>query len=132
MSASRTPTSAIPTASAPRPSAIASRLAGRQFPEPGPGQWALNEPATLLEALQEAGFREVDVRPVPFVFRFPSLGDALRNVEEAQPLFVKLLDELSEGNRAAAWAEIERTLQPFVGPDGFAAPSEALVAAGTA
>jgi hypothetical protein len=69
---------------------------------------------------------------VPFVYRFPSLEDALRNVEEAQPLFVKLLDELSEGNRAAAWAEIERTLQPLVGPDGFAAPSEALVAAGTA
>jgi hypothetical protein len=69
---------------------------------------------------------------VPFVYRFPSLGDALRNVEEAQPLFVKLLDELSEAKRAAAGAEIERTLQPFVGPDGFAAPSEALVAAGTA
>jgi SAM-dependent methyltransferase len=114
------------------PSAIASRLAGRQFPEPGPGQWALNDPATLSGALQQAGFREVSVRPVPFVYRFPSLGDALRNVEEAQPLFVKLLDELSEGNRAAAWAEIERTLLPFVGPDGFAAPSEALVAAGTA
>jgi len=45
---------------------------------------------------------------------------------------VKLLDELSEADRAAAWAEIERTLQPFVGRDGFAAPSEVLLAAGTA
>jgi len=114
------------------PQAIASRLAGRQFPEPGPGQWALNDSATLLEALQQAGFREVDVRPVPFVYRFRSLADALRNVEETQPPLVKLLDGLSEANRAAAWAEIERTFQPFVGPDGFAAPSEALIAAGTA
>ena len=114
------------------PQAIASRLAGRQFPEPGPGQWALNDPAALVEAYQRAGFREVDVRPVPFVYRFPSLADALRNLAEAQPLLVKLLDELSEADRAAAWAEIERTLQPFVGRDGFAAPSEVLLAAGTA
>ena len=114
------------------PQAIASRLAGRQFPEAGPGQWALNDPATLVDAYQQTGFREVDVRPVPIVYRFPSLADALRNLEEAQPLLVKLLDELSEADRATAWAEIERTLQPFVGPDGFEGPSELLIAAGTA
>jgi SAM-dependent methyltransferase len=114
------------------PQAIASRLAGRQFPERGPGQWALNDPATLRDAFQRGGFRDVGVRPVPFVYRFPSLADALRNLEEAQPLLTKLLDELTETDRAIAWAEIERTLQPFAGPDGFAGPSEALVAAGTA
>ncbi len=114
------------------PQAIASRLAGRQFPEPGPGQWALNDPATLVAAYQQAGFREVDIRTVPVVYHFPSLADALRNLEEAQPLLVKLLDELSEADRATAWAEIERTLQPFVGRDGFEGPSEVLIAAGTA
>jgi hypothetical protein len=114
------------------PQAIASRLAGRPFPEPGPGQWALNDPATLADAYWRAGFREVEVRTVPFAYRFPSLADALRNLEEAQPLLVQLLAELSEADRAAAWAEIERTLRPFVGRDGFAGPSEALIAAGTA
>jgi hypothetical protein len=69
---------------------------------------------------------------VPFVYRFPSLADALRNVQDAQPLLVKLLGELREDDRAAAWAEISQTLQPFVGPDGFAAPSEALVVVGVA
>jgi hypothetical protein len=72
----------------------------------------------------------VDVRPVPFVYRFQSLADALRNLAEAQPPLVKLLDELSEDDRVTAWAEIERTLEPFVGPDGFAAPSEALITVG--
>ena len=114
------------------PQAIASRLAGRPFPEPGPGQWALNDPATLADAFRQAGFREVDVRPIPFTYGFPSLADALRNLEEAQPLLVKLLDELSEADRATAWAEIERSLRPFVGGDGFAGPSEALIAAGVA
>jgi SAM-dependent methyltransferase len=114
------------------PQAIASRLAGKPFPEPGPGQWALNDPSTLRGGFQQAGFRDLDVRPVPFVYRFSSLADAVRNLEEAQPPLVKLLDELSEGDRATAWAEIKQTLQPFEGPDGFAAPSEALIVVGVA
>lgn len=114
------------------PQAIASRLAGKPFPEPGPGQWALNDPSTLRGAFQQAGFRDVDVRPVPFVYRFSSLADAVRNLEEAQPPLLKLLEELSEDGRAAAWAEIKQTLDPFVGPDGFAAPSEALIVVGMA
>lgn len=114
------------------PQAIASRLAGKQFPEPGPGQWALNDPITLRDAVQQAGFRNVDVRPVPFIYRFQSLADALRNLEETQPPLTKLLDELSEDDRATAWAEIRQALQPFVGPDGFAAPSEALMVLGVA
>ena len=114
------------------PQAIASRLAGRQFPEPGPGVWALNDPTTLRDPFQQAGFRDVDVRPVPFVYRFPSLADARQNLEEAQPPLVKLLNELSEDDRASAWAEISRTLQAFAGPDGFAAPSEALLVVGVA
>lgn len=114
------------------PQAIASRLAGRQFPEPGPGQWALNDPTTLADAYRRAGFREVEVRTTTLTWHFPSLEDARRNLEEAQPLFVKLLAELSEDDRATAWAEIDRTLQPFVGQDGFAAPSEVLIAAGAA
>lgn len=114
------------------PQAIVSRLAGRPFPEPGPGQWALNDPATLAEAFQQAGFREVETRPVPFVYRFPSLADALRNLEEAQPMFRKLLSELNDADRAAAWAEIERSLRPFASEEGFAGPSEALIGVGVA
>ena len=114
------------------PQAIASRLAGKQFPEPGPGQWALNDPSTLRSAFEEAGFRSVDVRPAPFVYRFSSLADAVRNLEEAQPPLLKLLDQLSEADRTTAWAEIKQTLQSFVEPDGFAAPSEALIVVGVA
>jgi hypothetical protein len=114
------------------PQAIASRLAGRQFPEPGPGQWALNDPATLEAAFRQAGFEDVNVQAVSFTYRFPSLADALRNLEEAQPLFVKLLDELSDADRAIAWAEIKQTFQPLVGRDGFEGPSEALIAVGSA
>jgi hypothetical protein len=90
-----------------------------------------NDPTALRDAFQQAGFRDVDVRPVPFTYRFQSLADALRNVEEAQPPFVQLMDELSEEDRAAAWAEIRQALQPLAGPM-FAAPSEALMVVGVA
>ena len=69
---------------------------------------------------------------MPFVHRLPTLADALRNLEEAQPILVKLLDELNEADRATAWAEIEQSLLPYVGDDGFAGPSEALIAVGVA
>ncbi len=114
------------------PQAIVSRLAGRPFPEPGPGQWALNDPATLGDAFQQAGFRDVEVRAMPFVYRFPSLADALRNLKEAQPPLMKLLDQLSDADRVVAWAEIEQSLRPLVGEGGLAGPAEALVAAGVA
>ena len=114
------------------PQAIACRLAGRPFPEPGPGQWALRDAAALAAAFRQAGFREVDVQPVPVIWRFPSLEDALRNLEEAQPQIIRLLGELNETARAVARAEIRQVIEPFSGPDGFEAPGEALIAAGTA
>jgi ubiquinone/menaquinone biosynthesis C-methylase UbiE len=114
------------------PQVIASRLAGRPFPEPGPGQWALNAPAALGSAFERASFRNVAVRAVPFVYRFASLTEALRNLRESQPPLMRLLDLLSEADRGAAWAEIERALAAFAGPDGFAGPAEALVAVGAA
>lgn len=114
------------------PQTIASRQAGRPFPEPGPGQWALNEPTRLREAFAGAGFRAVDVRVVPFVYRFASIAEALTNLREAQPPLMRLLDLLSDADRATAWSAIEQALAAYNGPDGFAGPAEALVVVGTA
>jgi SAM-dependent methyltransferase len=114
------------------PQAIVSRLAGRVFPEPGPGQWALNDPTTLVDMFQRAGFGKVDVRTVSMTWRFPSLEEALHNLEASQPIFVQLLAELGEADQATARVEISQMLQPFVGANGFEAPGEVLVAAGTA
>jgi len=114
------------------PQIIASRLAGRPFPEPGPGQWALNDPGTLADAFRRAGFRDVAVRAVPFAYRFPSLADAMQNLKEAQPPLMKLMEQLTDADRVVAWAEIERSLRPFLGAEGLAGPAEALVATGVA
>ena len=114
------------------PMVIASRLAGRPFPEPGPGPWGLRDAAALGEAFRTAGFREVDVQTVAITWRFPSLEDALANARDTQPPLARLLGMLSEADREIAWAEIREALQQFVGPDGFEAPGEALIASGAA
>jgi ubiquinone/menaquinone biosynthesis C-methylase UbiE len=114
------------------PQSIASRLAGRPFPEAGPGQWALRDQGALEAAFREAGFQDVEVRAVPVVWRFDTLAEALTNLAEAQPQFKRLMGELSDADRATAWTEVEQALQPSVGPDGFASPGEALIAVGTA
>ena len=114
------------------PQAIASRLAGRPFPEPGPGQWGLRDAAGLAEAFRAAGFREVEVRPVAITWRFPSLEDALKNAQDSQPQLARLLGMLGEADQAAAWAEVRQALQPYAGRAGFEAPGEALIASGVA
>ena len=114
------------------PMVIASRLANRPFPEPGPGPWGLRDAAALGEAFRTAGFGEVDVRTVPITWRFPSLEEALTNARDTQPPLARLLGMLSETDRAAAWVEIEQALQQFVASEGFVAAGEALIAAGTA
>jgi hypothetical protein len=42
-----------------------------------------------------------------------------------------LTAELDDMARERAWAEIEQALKPFDRPDGFEAPGQMLVAAGT-
>jgi hypothetical protein len=101
-------------------------------PKPRSAAHTSNDPATLADALQHSGFRDVEVRAVPFVYRFPSLADTLCNLKDAQPPLTRLLDQLSDADRAVAWAEIERSLRPFLTEDGLAGPAEALVAAGVA
>ena len=41
------------------------------------------------------------------------------------------MNRLSDAERELAWTEIEQELRPFEGPNGFEAPGEVLIAAGT-
>jgi SAM-dependent methyltransferase len=114
------------------PQGIASRIAGRPFPEPGPGQFALNDPETLTAAFEQAGFHDVGVEVVSVTWHFPSLDAALDNLRAAQPLLMKILADLSPADQARTWDEIRQALGQYAGPDGFAGPGEYLVVAGTA
>lgn len=114
-----------------RPLAVVNRRVGVPFPTPGPGIFGLADPGALAHALRQAAFREVAVQTIAAVRRFASLDEAVAYHRAVTPPLLALIARLDEVEREAAWAEIAQELREFVGPDGFAAPSESLVGVGT-
>jgi hypothetical protein len=72
------------------------------------------------------------VRRVAAPLRLASAAECVRFERESFGALHQMLAGLDEDGRAAAWAEIERALGAFTGPDGFAGPCELVVAAATA
>jgi len=113
------------------PHAIVYRM-GR-FTSPAPeqfGEFRLGAPGVLEDAFATAGFREVSVRAVPARRRFPSLAEAMQYARGPLPLR-ELMARLSRAEQEQAWAEIERALAQFVGPQGYDSPCELLIGVGT-
>ena len=105
-----------------------------QLPPPAagqPGPFCLGAPGALEDALRGAGFRDVGARIVDAPLRLPSSRECVRFERESFGALHQMLAGLSEPEREATWAEIATELARFDGPDGFAAPCELIVAAGT-
>jgi ubiquinone/menaquinone biosynthesis C-methylase UbiE len=94
------------------------------------GEFRLSAPGMLEDAYRTAGFREVSVHTVPTRRRFPSLAEAMQRLRGPLPLR-ELMVRLSDAEQVQAWAEIERTLGQFVGPNGFESTEELLIGVGT-
>jgi SAM-dependent methyltransferase len=113
------------------PHAIVFRI-GR-FASPAPerfGEFRLGAPGVLKDAFGTAGFREISVHTVPARRRFPSLAAAMQYARGPLPLR-ELMARLSRAEQEQAWAEIERALAQFVGPQGYDSPCELLIGVGT-
>ncbi len=114
------------------PVSVIRRRAGLPAPAPGqPGPFSLGADGKIEEAYGAAGFRDVEVRKVAAPLRLPSVADCLRFEQESFGALHQMLAGLDEAGRAEAWDEIESELRRFEGRDGFAAPCELIVAAGT-
>jgi SAM-dependent methyltransferase len=124
-SAEKNPLNALPIA-------IARRHAGLPCPpSEDPGLFALADPGALRATYERAGFREVDVRVVPTLRRFPSVAAAVQFRLDSSPDLTKLIADLSVAARDAALAEIEGLVRRFEGADGVSAPAEYLIGVGT-
>ena len=93
--------------------------------------YALGDPGVLEDVYSRASFLNVSVHAVPIQRRFPSAADAIRSMKNSAGDLREIMSQLNEAEREKAWAEIEQELRQFEGPNGFAAPGEVLVAAGT-
>jgi hypothetical protein len=114
------------------PVSIARRRAELPLPAPGqPGPFSLGGDGVLAATLARAGFRNVEVRVVAAPLRMASAAECLRFERESFGALHQMLGGLDEAARDAAWQEIERELARFEGEQGFEAPCELLVAAGT-
>jgi ubiquinone/menaquinone biosynthesis C-methylase UbiE len=105
-----------------------------QLPPPAPGQpdpFSLGTDGVLAAAYEEARLREVEVRKVPAPLRLTSAAECVRFERESFGALHQMLAGLDQPAREEAWAEIERELGRFEGPDGFEGPCELIVAAAT-
>lgn len=115
------------------PVGIIRRRAQLPPPLPGqPGPFSLGAEGVLARTLEQAGFRDVEVRRVDSPVRLPAAADCVRFERESFGALHQMMASMSEAERDATWAEIADTLAQFESPDGgFVGPCEMLVGAGT-
>ena len=110
---------------------ILLRHASKAPPEPGqPGIFSLGEPGKIERLLSDGGFARVERRVLQATLRVPSAAQALAMMQEAFGAYRAVIDDSPEAVRSAAWKEVAESLKTFETATGFAAQSEALVAAG--
>ena len=114
------------------PIGIIRRRAQLPPPLPGlPGPFSLGLQEVMEETLRQARFRDIQTRTISTPIRLPSTAECVRFERESFGALQQMLLGLAEAEREAAWDEIERELRQFQGQDGFAAPTELIVGAGT-
>jgi SAM-dependent methyltransferase len=114
------------------PVGIIRRRAKLPPPLPGqPGPFSLGGDGVLANALQQAGFRDVEVRKVDSPVRVQTAAECVRFERESFGALHQMMAAMSEGERAETWQEIADALAKFESKDGFVGPCEMLVGAGT-
>ncbi|MBI5279651.1 MAG: methyltransferase domain-containing protein [Burkholderiales bacterium] len=114
------------------PVGIIRRRAKLPPPLPGqPGPFSLGADGVLARTLEQAGFRDVEVRRVDSPVILPSAAECVRFERESFGALHQMMASLDEAERAQTWAEIEEALRQFETGDGFTGPCEMLVGAGT-
>ncbi len=114
------------------PVGIIRRIAGLPAPAPGmPGPFSLGSPGVAQAAYERAGLVDVTVTAVPSPVRLASAAECVSFERESFGALHQMLSGVTDDERAAAWQEIEDTLEQFEGADGFTGPCEMLVVSGT-
>ncbi len=113
------------------PVGIIRRRAHQPAPLPGqPGPFSLGAEGVLARTLEQAGFRDVEVRRIDSPVRLPSAAECVRFERESFGALHQMMAAMSERERAETWEEIETALGQFATGQGFVGPCEMLVGAG--
>jgi len=110
------------------PVSIIRRIAGLPAPAPGlPGPFSLGGQGVLDSAYADAGFDDVDVRPLDAPLRFSSAAECVRFERESFGALHAMLATVGPAERDQAWREIEADLRQFESRDGFEGPCQLLI-----
>lgn len=114
------------------PVSIIRRRAQLPPPLPGqPGPFSLGQPEVLEKALADAGFTDIRIERVEAPVRLASATECLQFEQESFGALHQMLGGLSDGEKDAAWEEIEQALRQFEDGRQFVGPCEMLIAVGT-
>ena len=115
------------------PVGIIRRRAQLPPPLPGqPGPFSLGGEGVLARTLEQAGFRDVEVRKVASPVCLPTAAECVRFERESFGALHQMMANMTEAEREATWEEIGQTLARFETADrGFVGPCEMLVGSGT-
>ena len=114
------------------PVGIIRRRAQLPPPLPGqPGPFSLGGEGVLAAALEQAGFRDIQVAVLDAPVCVATAKECLDFEKESFGALHQMLSGLDEAAQAEAWQEIEDKLKEYEGPDGFCGPCELVIAVGT-
>lgn len=92
---------------------------------------SLGQPGVMLRLLHEAGFVDIDVRPIAAPFVVPSAKHYIEFVRSAASPVMQELKALPRAAQVAAWDDMTEQLQMFSTPTGWSGPKELLICSAT-
>ena len=93
-----------------------------------PHPFTLSDPAVFEQALREAGFRDVMIRPIALRLQFASMDAFL---ESRRAVIAVLMGKMSQQDQHQVLNEVRQVLTQFEGPQGLVASGETLLGVGT-
>ena len=98
--------------------------------EPG-SLMSLGKPGLLAQLLSDAGFVDIDVRPLAAPFDMPTSQHYVDFVRTSGSPIMEILAPLSAGAQADAWDDMTAQLNVFATPTGWQGPNELLLCVAT-
>ena len=81
--------------------------------------------------MREAGFTDIESRTMMQPIQLESAAECTVMIRETTGAIKAILADVDENKQQAAWEAIEIALRRFEGADGFRAPTEVRLVAGT-
>ncbi len=102
-------------------------------PQSGPGMFALSDRERLTELLDEAGFLDVEIEPVPILRNYASVVDWLGETRDLSRQFASVWADLADEQRQALRDHIAAAAADYADQSGaLALPGSSLAAAASA